>query len=695
MGSGSSISSNSHGSEEVYGAAINKSIPTIPLKADLSTDFALVKTVFDLFDGWYLANAVEVKNHQSVEPPKSKSRAPPDNKESKKHYHSAVDSLTAIDSMLFVRLLCQEVNDLVGPSSCDEDCAPLQTESICTESIRELFTRFHGSVKLLLENMSKWESSKKFNRADFSPSAITVDIEELNTRVNRMRQHARAELSDHFLFKAVVILFLLSVEPCFAVFTRLSAHPMLIESLLSAPKHFPDILAGLLHLLDKLLYASGVWQSRGPYGVSLTFLLNFLKEHNAAIEGKTTGEVVANIIVPATAESKLSYLEAHLLNKHPHLYGDLTKRGHEFHMDKDNPVVASTLLHANDAYHSYEGWRRRDGSFVSHAWNMPFNRMVAIVVNKLTERFTSMFVTPERAEISDSCFLWIDVFCKNQHIPAPAMDEFETAMRASGSVIFCIWPTPPLIPISLSRVWCLFEAWTCLKLGASLSMSLPLGGLSDYQEWKAVLDVNVSNATATQKSDIELILSLISKDIGIDEFNKALDRAIKAGIEAQIMASQNYPSCFDGQGAVLMADGSYKLVQEVQKGDLVRTFDPQTGLSSVDSEVELVTVDNVAGQDVGMCEYHGLMLTPEHPVFTQIGQDKQQSKWMLPKDFLPIVKVELNKIYNFELRRGHTVKINGVVVLTLGNDLSLGLHAENEELYGRGWRENPKRKKYI
>ena len=327
MGSGSSISSNGHGGEEVHGAAINESIPAIPLQADLSNDFALVKTVFDLFDGWYLANAVKVDDDQSGEPPKSKYRAPPNNNASRKLYHSAVDSLTATDSMLFVRLVCQEIKALVGPSSCDEDCAPLQAEILCTESIRELFTRFHGSVKLLLENMSKWESKDKFNRADFSPSAIIVDREELNARVNRMRQQASAELSDHFLFKAVVILFLLSVEPCFAVFTRLSAHPMLIESLLSAPKHFPDILAGLLHLLDKLLYSSGVWQSRGPYGVSLTFLLNFLKEHKAAIEGKTTGEVVANIIVPATAESKLSYLEAHLLNKHPHLYGDLTKRG--------------------------------------------------------------------------------------------------------------------------------------------------------------------------------------------------------------------------------------------------------------------------------------------------------------------------------------------------------------------------------
>jgi hypothetical protein len=32
-------------------------------------------------------------------------------------------------------------------------------------------------------------------------------------------------------------------------------------------------------------------------------------------------------------------------------------------------------------------------------------------------------------------YFWIDVFCKNQHLPAPAMEEFKNAMKASGKLL--------------------------------------------------------------------------------------------------------------------------------------------------------------------------------------------------------------------------------------------------------------------
>ncbi len=76
-------------------------------------------------------------------------------------------------------------------------------------------------------------------------------------------------------------------------------------------------------------------------------------------------------------------------------------------------------------------------------------------------------------------------FCKNQHIPAPAMDEFEIAMRLSKQVVLALYPVARIPkdpnlnhgqtlerekqlkqdaqdgkipqPIVLTRIWCLFE----------------------------------------------------------------------------------------------------------------------------------------------------------------------------------------------------------------------------------------------
>lgn len=357
--------------------------------------------------------------------------------------------------------------------------------------------------------------------------------------------------------------------------------------------------------------------------------------------------------------------------------------------------LAEGLLHTNALFANYDGLCARTGNFVSHAWFMPFKKLVQIVVSNLSARYSGMYVTPTGHDIGHACFLWIDVFCKNQHRPAPAMQEFENAMRESSRVIFCLWPVPPVAsPISLTRIWCLFEAWTCLKLGVSLLMSIEAG--SNYEKCQQGLHVDVSKAKATQQGDIDIILGLIRDHIGIDQFNEALLKGISEGIRVQMASSTNFPSCFDGQGRVLMADGSLKAVQEVRAGDVVRTCDAQTGLPTLTTEVVLVAMDDVGSGEVEMCEYKGLLLTPEHPVLVSAGQEGQvQYHWRLPKDFLPVQKVSLNRVYNFELQQGHTVQINGVVVLTLGNDLTLGLHAENEEQYGRGWHDNPKRRKYL
>ena len=56
-----------------------------------------------------------------------------------------------------------------------------------------------------------------------------------------------------------------------------------------------------------------------PFCISLEFLHNFLKEYPEA-ENMTTAEVVYKIIIPETKESKLTYVEAKLVSKHPQYF---------------------------------------------------------------------------------------------------------------------------------------------------------------------------------------------------------------------------------------------------------------------------------------------------------------------------------------------------------------------------------------
>jgi hypothetical protein len=69
-----------------------------------------------------------------------------------------------------------------------------------------------------------------------------------------------------------------------------------------------------------------------------------------------------------------------------------------------------------------------DAYFLSHAGSMPFMKLVNIAMSALRVIHTDTEYVQNMEHYKDISFLWIDIFCKNQHVPAPAMDEFESAM---------------------------------------------------------------------------------------------------------------------------------------------------------------------------------------------------------------------------------------------------------------------------
>lgn len=154
-------------------------------------------------------------------------------------------------------------------------------------------------------------------------------------------------------------------------------------------------------------------------------------------------------------------------------------------------------------------------------------------------------------------------------------------------------------------------------------------------------------------------------------------------------------ACFDGNCFVTMADGSTKVVKDIQAGDLVAVVvnksDPFTEHKNITVATKVVCVvkTECANGMSELCIFNnsGLRVTPYHPI-------RMNGKWYFPKDHVEPQKVYCKAVYSFLLDRNisgivtavdttediHAViktasreramLINGVEVATLGHDIT-------------------------
>lgn len=115
--------------------------------------------------------------------------------------------------------------------------------------------------------------------------------------------------------------------------------------------------------------------------------------------------------------------------------------------------------------------------------------------------------------------------------------------------------------------------------------------------------------------------------------------------------------CFAGVGSVEMANGSFKLVKNIRKGDVVKSRDgPATVQCVVKTKVEEGKLDMVSLND-------DLFITPFHPVCID-------GVWDFPLNFKNTFTFETNFVYDFILDKGHTVLINSIECVTLGHSFT-------------------------
>jgi len=118
--------------------------------------------------------------------------------------------------------------------------------------------------------------------------------------------------------------------------------------------------------------------------------------------------------------------------------------------------------------------------------------------------------------------------------------------------------------------------------------------------------------------------------------------------------------CFAGECNVRMANGSEKQVHHIIRGDVV--MGPK-GPAEVECVIKTHCVD---GKEDLVIFPNGLRVTPYHPVV-----DNTTGQWRFPIDLHPLQRaLPCEAVYNFVLRSGHAMEIQGVSCITLGHNIT-------------------------
>lgn len=116
--------------------------------------------------------------------------------------------------------------------------------------------------------------------------------------------------------------------------------------------------------------------------------------------------------------------------------------------------------------------------------------------------------------------------------------------------------------------------------------------------------------------------------------------------------------CFTGDSKITMGNGLKKKIKYVKKGDIVKT---SQGTSVVEVVVRFKCKDNLGK----MVKYSDdLIISPYHPIF-----DEFKNKWIFPVDYKNYEMVESKYVYDFVLKRHHTIYVGNILACTFGHGI--------------------------
>eukprot|EP00808_Paulinella_micropora_P018779 g80800.t1 len=178
-------------------------------------------------------------------------------------------------------------------------------------------------------------------------------------------------------------------------------------------------------------------------GVSVALLLATYQRWHAAgrlAAGATTDDVVRDLVKPATADQKCSYVELLARSQDP----------------QDRAGVATATV------------------FLSHAWKYSFKNVVEAIAAHW----------PDKGDLRSRTFLWFDIFTVNQHETAKVdqnfwFNAFRENVKDIGHTVLIL--SPWRNPLPLTRSWCLWEIFCTRDTGATFEICLSQAEAKDFE----------------------------------------------------------------------------------------------------------------------------------------------------------------------------------------------------------------------
>eukprot|EP00808_Paulinella_micropora_P028900 g31797.t1 len=270
-------------------------------------------------------------------------------------------------------------------------------------------------------------------------------------------------------------------------------------------------------------------------GVSVSLLLATYQRWEAAAAGATTDDVVRDLVKPATADQKCSYVELLARSQDP----------------QDRAGVATATV------------------FLSYAWKYTFKQVVEAIAAHW----------PDKDNVRSQTFLWFDIFTVNQHQTSTVdadfwFEAFRENVRTIGRTVLIL--SPWRNPVPLTRARCLWEIFCTRLTEASFEICLSPTEVTDFEhalvkDFDSILGslsrIDIKKAEAGKKEDQEKILAFVEgMEGGAHELNKAVLAKMRAWV---VQAGRDALQAKEGQtdeAIVKLMDSVGTLIQDL--GDL-------------------------------------------------------------------------------------------------------------------------------
>ena len=215
-----------------------------------------------------------------------------------------------------------------------------------------------------------------------------------------------------------------------------------------------------------------------------------------------------------------------------------------------------------------------------------------------------------------------------------------------------------------------FERWGKFYLD-QLSLALNLQIKPNFKDEACVFGGDVFDNIVDRASDIFDTLTPPEPSLIEKTSQSFTTNYLQPSSQPSSMSRFNDPNggCFIGSSLIQLADGSFKSIVSLKKGDEVFTLsDPlflKTGQCQTAKVIALVQI-NCSNLSKDICNVNGLKVTPWHPIV-------YNNIWVFPSSICEPIRVNCNAVYNVVLSNGHTLNVNGVWAITLGHEYNVGI----------------------